>query len=132
MVKVLAHTTNNPSSNPTIYIYKCQRWALGHLYMLSCLIFYLILSTINHVFFGFVGCDLNFLSTTTHVFPGFAGCDLNFPILLQPPQRFIEKIYNVLMMGSFSKTTMFFIYREEGRQKKYTADLNSVLLCTEY
>ena len=38
MVRVLAHTTHNPSSNPTIYIFKYQRWALGHLGPLCMLI----------------------------------------------------------------------------------------------
>ena len=59
MVKVLAHTTHNPSSNATIYIYKCQRWtsalrALGafvyvKLFYFLINFFYLILSTTNHV-----------------------------------------------------------------------------------
>ena len=46
MVRVLAYTTHNPSSNPTIYIFKYQRWDLGPLCMLIKLsYFFLILST---------------------------------------------------------------------------------------
>ena len=53
MVKVLAHPTQVQTLLYTYINVKDGPWGLGHLgplYLLSCLIFYLILSTTNHVF----------------------------------------------------------------------------------
>ena len=66
MVRVLAHTTHDPSSNPTIHIFKYHRWALGPLYI-KLSIFFLICQQrfyflIEFFLFDFVNNKPHFLA----------------------------------------------------------------------